>query len=59
MTLALPKVGLKLAGKDYVGELYLADIGVPPELYAQPSLNLKVGSLFQKEEIIRLQEYAD
>lgn len=59
MTLALPKVGLKLAGKDHVGELYLADIGVPPELYAQPSLNLEVGSLFQKEEIIRLLEYAD
>ncbi|MCP3990974.1 MAG: NAD(P)H-hydrate epimerase, partial [Actinomycetia bacterium] len=35
MTLALPKAGLRVpeAGR-VVGELYLADISVPPELYA-------------------------
>ena len=33
LTLALPKVGLTAPGAgDYVGELYLADIGVPPSL---------------------------
>ena len=35
MTLALPKTGLSAAGAvPLVGELYLADIGVPPALYA-------------------------
>lgn len=55
MTLALPKQGL-LAGHvaPYVGELYLADISVPPGLYAGPSLGLAVGSLFARSDIIRL-----
>ena len=36
MTLALPKEGLRNAGIERnVGELYLADISVPPELYAR------------------------
>ena len=54
MTLALPKEGLRRAEKNVVGELYLADIGVPPQLYSQPSLNLKVGHLFPAEQILRL-----
>ena len=32
MTLALPKIGLRNAAQ--VGELYLADISVPPSVYA-------------------------
>lgn len=32
LTLALPKIGLKSSASDVVGELYLADIGVPPVL---------------------------
>jgi NAD(P)H-hydrate epimerase len=44
MTLALPKEGLRAPGVEArVGELYLADIGVPPPLYAGPALGLKVG----------------
>jgi NAD(P)H-hydrate epimerase len=54
MTLALPKIGLKKAGKEVVGELYLADIGVPPGLYAKPPLNLDVDPIFNLEEIIHL-----
>ncbi|MFV2072001.1 MAG: NAD(P)H-hydrate epimerase [Thermoanaerobaculales bacterium] len=55
MTLALPKEGLGAAGvADHVGELYLADIGVPPSLYAGPALGLEVGSVFATGEIIRL-----
>jgi len=54
MTLALPKEGLRRTGKDVVGELYLADIGVPPELYALAPLNLDIGSLFAKKQILRL-----
>ena len=55
MTLALPKTGLLHEGaKPYVGELYLADIGVPPVVYAQPSLGLEVGPLFSSADLIRL-----
>jgi len=54
MTLALPKIGLKSPTSPVVGELYLADIGVPPGLYQQPSLQLRVGPIFHKDQIIRL-----
>lgn len=55
LTLALPKEGLRAAGVDpYVGELYLADISVPPALYASPALGLQVGPLFAEDDIIRL-----
>lgn len=55
MTLALPKEGLRAApARAVVGELYLADISVPPELYASPTLGLEVGPLFAKSDIVRL-----
>ena len=55
MTLALPKNGLRAEGVElYVGELYLADISVPPALYAEPSLGLAVGALFAQSDILRL-----
>jgi NAD(P)H-hydrate epimerase len=54
MTLALPKEGLRGAGKKVVGELYLADIGVPPELYALEPLNMDIGPLFAKKQILCL-----
>ena len=54
MTLALPKSGLKIAGTEYVGELFLADIGVPPDLFARPSLNIRVGHIFRQEAILHL-----
>ncbi len=55
MTLALPKEGLRAHGvKEYVGELYLADISVPPSLYMGAKLALDVGSLFYRNDIIRL-----
>ncbi len=55
MTLALPKEGLRAPGVEArVGELYLADISVPPELYAEPALGLHVASLFAENDIIRL-----
>lgn len=55
MTLALPKTGL-MADEvaPMVGELYLADIGVPPELYAGPGLEIEVGSIFAQNDIVRL-----
>lgn len=55
MTLALPKEGLRgPAVAVQVGELYLADIGVPPSLYAGSTLGLTVGNIFSQSEIIRL-----
>ena len=55
MTLALPKTGLCAEGAAAnTGELYLADIGVPPELYAEPKLALSVGPIFAKNDVIRL-----
>lgn len=55
MTLALPKAGLRAPGvENYVGELYLADIGVPPALFAEPGLGIQVGHIFAREGIIRL-----
>jgi len=55
MTLALPKKGLRAPGvTDVVGELYLADISVPPELYASPLLGLAVGAIFARGDIVRL-----
>ena len=53
LTLALPMTGLRAEnGKAWVGELYLGDIGLPPELYARPPLNLYVGPLFARGDII-------
>jgi NAD(P)H-hydrate epimerase len=51
MTLALPKEGLRTTGvDDQVGELYLADISVPPGLYAEPALAVEVGHIFAQSE---------
>ena len=55
MTLALPKAGLLAPGVEaQVGELYLADISVPPALYAEPALGLSVGPIFAQSDIVRL-----
>jgi len=55
LTLALPKKGLRLPEVEaLVGELYLADISVPPELYASLPLELSVGPLFCRADVIRL-----
>lgn len=55
MTLALPKRGLADPdAKKYVGELYLADIGVPPQLYSDPLLGLSVGPIFAENDIVRI-----
>jgi NAD(P)H-hydrate epimerase len=53
LTLALPKQGLRTR-REQVGELYLADISVPPALY-EKALGLKVGPLFAESDVIRLQ----
>lgn len=50
MTLALPKVGLMAAPQTVIGNLYLADISVPPELYE--SLDIELDSLFSTSRIL-------
>ncbi len=50
LTLALPKAGLN---HPQVGSLYLADISVPPDLYAR-FLGLNVGPIFSGGDILRL-----
>ncbi len=55
LTLALPKTGLRAPGAAAcTGELYLADIGVPPRLYARPPLDLEVPPIFAGGEVVRL-----
>lgn len=51
LTLALPKTGL-LAGRarPFVGDLYVADIGVPPELYQR--LGIQLGPVFAEDTIL-------
>jgi NAD(P)H-hydrate epimerase len=53
MTLALPKTGLVgPTAHQTVGELYLADISVPVELYAQ--MGLSIGTIFSNQDIVKL-----
>jgi NAD(P)H-hydrate epimerase len=53
LTLALPKVGLTtLQAKPYVGQLYLADISIPPQLYQR--LGIQIGPLFSSNTIIAI-----
>ncbi len=55
LTLGLPKVGFRSEqARDRIGELYLADISVPRELYAGPKLNFDVGPLFADDDILRV-----
>jgi len=55
MTLALPKKGLlKNENQDIVGELYLADISVPPSLYERSPINLHIEPIFAESDIVRL-----
>ncbi|MCZ7574033.1 MAG: NAD(P)H-hydrate epimerase [Ardenticatenaceae bacterium] len=54
LTLALPKTGL-IEGRPVVGDLYLADIGVPPALYSR--MGLAVDSIFANDTIVPLGRY--
>jgi NAD(P)H-hydrate epimerase len=51
LTLALPKRGLA-AGADVVGELYLADISVPPAVYSE--LGIPTKAVFARGAILHL-----
>ena len=48
LTLALPKTGFRNPeAHDYVGRVFLADIGLPPALYVE--MDLQVGNVFHGE----------
>ena len=54
LTLALPKTGLvSRPARAHVGELYLADIGIPRRLYSKIDLP-DPGALFAKDDLVRL-----
>jgi NAD(P)H-hydrate epimerase len=51
LTLALPKIGLlKPHAREWVGDLFVADISVPEEVYRQ--LGLVIGPLFARTDIL-------
>lgn len=53
MTLALPKTGLiQDSAKECVGELYVADISVPPVIYQ--SIGIDYQSIFNESSIIKI-----
>jgi NAD(P)H-hydrate epimerase len=55
LALGLPKTGLRNSDSQAnIGELYLADIGIPPELYAKPSIGIRVRSPFAESDIVKL-----
>ena len=53
LALGLPKVGIpEAAAQGAVGDLYLADVGMPPELYAQ--VGVTAPPLFTTASLLRL-----
>lgn len=53
LALGLPHIGFTRArGPECVGELFVGDIGVPPELYRGSGLGYEVGPLFARSEVI-------
>jgi hypothetical protein len=55
VTLAMPKPGLQSAAlAPWVGDLYCADLGVPPALYAEPSVAIADPPVFWAGDVVAL-----
>lgn len=55
LTIALPKLGMQSASAaKHIGQLYCADISVPPEVYQQLSPSLDIGYIFRGSDVIRI-----
>jgi NAD(P)H-hydrate epimerase len=55
VTLALPKCGLEApAAQSAVGDLYLADVGIPPFLYDELDLSGDATGLFAERDLVAL-----
>jgi NAD(P)H-hydrate epimerase len=53
VTLALPKPGLLAPdAAEHVGRLYLADLGIPAEVFA--AVGIEVGPVFSRSDLVRL-----
>lgn len=53
LALGLPAIGFRRGdGPELVGDLYVGDIGIPPEVWRGSKLGYDVGFLFAREEII-------
>ena len=56
MTLAMPKVGLKSSqAKSIIGELFVADIGVPDWVYRKIGSQRELGSLFRDDDLVKVE----
>jgi NAD(P)H-hydrate epimerase len=53
ITLALPKTGIMAAGHAVTGDIWLADIGVPPEVFARVGVEVP-GDVFASGSIMRI-----
>lgn len=59
VTIGLPKRGLRdEEARRYVGDLYVADVGIPSALYARPEIGIRVGPIFAVHEILPVWERA-
>lgn len=55
LTLAMPKKGLFHPDtKAVIGDLYLGDISVPPQLYSEPSLALPAENPFRFSDVVKI-----
>ena len=55
MTLAAPKVGLCAPeAQPNIGELFLADIGVPDWVYQQIEGLREMGAIFEKSDVVKV-----
>jgi NAD(P)H-hydrate epimerase len=56
LALAMPKIGLfKMNASKHVGDLYLADIGVPPEIFKNLHLNgVALENIFRESTLVRI-----
>ncbi len=55
LTLALPKQGLLTpAARPMVGEIFLADIGLPRVLYQAPPIGVDLGPIFSDSDIVKI-----
>lgn len=52
LTLALPKIGLKLAPKKITGKVYLINIGIPNKIYRD--LRIPIKNYFKKRDIVEV-----
>ncbi|RMD67545.1 NAD(P)H-hydrate epimerase [Candidatus Pacearchaeota archaeon] len=55
LTLALPKIALKLAPKDVVGKAFVVNLGLPAELYSALGISVPT-DLFSRSDVVPLKE---